>query len=204
MAQMIGRRPFGKLDRRDQARFEPPTLAHIFGGQAFAPPALPAFGQIFERTPSAIESTESPEQRRSGRRRESVSNSRHIDQLLAFVIADHNRVEVLRCRHIAADDQLLSLVNPHLNPRARSSSGLVRAAAAFRDHALQTLLAYRSNKFRCGGGNRFRKADWFLPPRAHSRMQRPTAKRQGFVPEILADKNQEVKKIKQNAVLGSR
>ncbi len=100
----MGRRPFGKLDCPYQARFEPPTLAHIFGGQAFAPSALPAFGQIFEGT------------RLSGRR-ESVSNSRHIDQLLAFVIADHNRVEVLRCRHIAADDQLLSLIDTHFYPR---------------------------------------------------------------------------------------
>src|SRR5260370_34002986 len=112
----MGRRPSGKLDRRYQRRSEPLTLAHIFGGEAFAPPALPAFGQIFEGTPSAIESTESLEQRLSGRRRESVSNSRHIDQLLAFVIAHHNRVEVLRCRHIPPHDQLLSFLHPHLNP----------------------------------------------------------------------------------------
>ena len=50
MAQMMGRRPFGKLDRRYQARFEPPALAHIFGDQALAPPTLPAFREILDNS----------------------------------------------------------------------------------------------------------------------------------------------------------
>src|SRR5580658_3682547 len=40
MAQMICWGPFGELDRSYQARFQPSELAHIFGGQALAPPTL--------------------------------------------------------------------------------------------------------------------------------------------------------------------
>ena len=47
--------------RRYQARLEPPALAHILGGQAFAPPALPALRQILERAAFTIESAESLE-----------------------------------------------------------------------------------------------------------------------------------------------
>src|ERR1700733_14528327 len=50
MAQMTGRGPLGELDRRYQARFQPPALAHIVGTQAFAPPTLPALREILEWT----------------------------------------------------------------------------------------------------------------------------------------------------------
>ena len=46
---------------------------------------------------------------------------------------------VLRPDRVAADDELLAAVDPHLHPGARPQAGLVAAVAPFRDQPLETL-----------------------------------------------------------------
>lgn len=87
---MIGGSPFSEFDRGHQLGFKPPALAHIVSRETIPPSALPAFGQIVKRTAGAFQSMEVLEERRARRRRETVADARHIDQLITLVIADHN------------------------------------------------------------------------------------------------------------------
>lgn len=48
MPQAILRRPFEKLNRRDQVGFEPSAQLHILLGEPLAPTSFAALGQIHE------------------------------------------------------------------------------------------------------------------------------------------------------------
>ena len=66
-------------------------------------------------------------------RRESIPRSGCIDQVLTLVIPKYQSVELRAANSVAADDEFLSSIDPHLPPRARALPRLVTACATFRD-----------------------------------------------------------------------
>src|SRR4030095_8113340 len=98
-----------------------------------------SLGQVREGTVRSLEPVEVLEQLLSHRRGEAVTRPRRIDQPIAFVVAEDQRVERLCATGVAADDELLATVDPHLHPRARSPPGLVVAVAALRHESLEAL-----------------------------------------------------------------
>jgi hypothetical protein len=56
------------------------------------------------------------------------------------------------------------LVDAHFDPCTRAFARLVGTIEAYRDHALEALLAYRSNQLRRGSLHRLRETDGFCQP----------------------------------------
>jgi hypothetical protein len=72
--------------------------------------------------------------------REPIPGPSYIHRLAVFVIAEEQRIEVLRTGRVPADDKLLLLVHPHRQPSTGTLSCFVAAIAAFRNDALQLML----------------------------------------------------------------
>ena len=70
-----------------------------------------------------------------------VSHSGDIDQILATIIADDQRVHTVHSVDVATNDKFLAAIHPILDPGARPFSRLVEAVSAFRDDAFGDLLS---------------------------------------------------------------
>ena len=102
-----------------------------------------ALRQVRERAGLDLEALEALENLGAQRRHEAVAHARDVDKGAAFIIAGHQRIEVSADRDIAANHQLLPLVDAHLHPGAGAPAGLVAAVAPLGDDAFQALLASR-------------------------------------------------------------
>src|SRR6266851_928982 len=89
-------------------------------------PALVALGQVRKGAGLDFERVETLENPRPKSRDKPVSDARNVDEVVALVIADDERVEGLTGRDIAADHKLLSLVNAHSYPSTGAPAGPAR------------------------------------------------------------------------------
>src|SRR6266702_6400593 len=80
---------------------------------------------------------------------EPVSHSRHLGQVIVFVISKDKGVQTVRARHVSADDKLLPAIQSVFFPSACTLSVCVLAVFTFSDYPLKTLLAYRGEQV-CG------------------------------------------------------
>jgi hypothetical protein len=90
---VVVRCPFEEFKAPNKEGSEPDAVFHLVGGEAFAPTTAPGFRQVRKRTLRDLQSLELPEQRFTGRRREAVAGPRRIDQTLAVVVTEHERIE---------------------------------------------------------------------------------------------------------------
>src|ERR1700761_3969449 len=71
---------------------------------------------------------------------------RNIDQPASFVVAEDQRIKVLRAGSVSANNKFLSSINAHLAPGARTLARLVWAVATFRNQTFQALLTNGVNE----------------------------------------------------------
>src|SRR5271163_2017581 len=95
MSQVVCGRPLRIFDRRNQSGFEPAALIHFCCRQTFSPSAFFVFRKVCEWAPLDSETAETFEDTHSERWSEPVAHARDIHQLLAFVVADQNRIEIV-------------------------------------------------------------------------------------------------------------
>jgi hypothetical protein len=71
---------------------------------------------------------------------------RGVHELAVMVVADDQGIEVLGGRRVSRDDQFLSLVDPHLHPRARPQARLVLAVPSLRYQPFKALLFHGADQ----------------------------------------------------------
>src|SRR5260370_863613 len=130
---MVHFRPVRVLYLRDKLRLQPAAFGHLVGRETLTPPALVALGQVRKGAGLYFELVETLENLHPKSRDETGPDARNVDEVVALVIADDERVEVLAGRDIAADHKLLSLVDTHFYPSARAPARLVETIAALGD-----------------------------------------------------------------------
>ena len=136
----------GPLDEGDlakQLRLDPATLLHLFGGESFAPTRGLLLGEIGEWAVVNDPLFELRKNLVANARDESVAHLCHEGQSLLFVNADDQRVEPMRARDVAADDELLLLhVRAELDPGAWSRAGFVDGIDQFSYDTFQAEFAH--------------------------------------------------------------
>ena len=137
MSQVTIRRPFGELDLCDQLRFEPHTVFHLFLGQGPLGPFL--LGQVGKRAGVDLQSLEPARHLTANLRHKAVPHLGGVEEPLALVIADDQRIKRIP-RRVAADNKLLPTVDLVLDPCAGSLAGLVNGILALGDDALEAEL----------------------------------------------------------------
>src|SRR5687767_9319801 len=95
--------PFEELDLRDQHGLQPPAVFHLRCGQARTPSAALRLWEIHERAILALQPAELLEQLFPHDRRESVSSACGVDQTVALVVSEDERIERLRPHRVAAN-----------------------------------------------------------------------------------------------------
>src|SRR5215475_682438 len=123
-------RPLDEFKLPHEHWCEPVTFAHLFRRQSGTPTPCLLLWQICERAFLGFQWLELSEEVGPRRRREAVAGPSRIHQLAVVVIADHERVEILERRCVAADHQFLSLIHAHLLPGAGALAGLIVALSA--------------------------------------------------------------------------
>src|SRR5262245_33414650 len=104
---MVVLRPFDKLHLGDENRLEPSAVGHLRLRQPLPPAAAAGLGQVREWTIGDFERREFPEETVAHRWREAVARPRDVDQTLALVIAEDQRVERSCADRVAANHELL-------------------------------------------------------------------------------------------------
>src|SRR5579872_2555933 len=140
--------PFDKLESSDQNRLQPPTLLHLLRCKTLPPTAATFLGQVGKRACLDFKWAKLLENARTERWSESVPRPRCIHQFAVLVVANDQRVEVLRARSVAANHQVLTLVDAHLLPAARALSGFVNAIPSLRNQSFQSLRLHRTDQIR--------------------------------------------------------
>ncbi len=84
-----------------------------------------------------------------------------MDELIALVVAEYERIEVLRCRRVAANDKLLTSVDAHLEPCSGAIARLVGAMDTLSDQAFQFLLSHGFDQIVQTAIQSGRVPDWF-------------------------------------------
>ena len=105
VAQVIFARPLQELDLRDQHRFQPPAVLHFCRRQARTPPAALGLREIHERAIVYFESAEFLEQLLADDGRKSISSACNVDQTVALVVSEDQRIERLRPDRVAPVDR---------------------------------------------------------------------------------------------------
>ena len=116
MTKMPSRRPFDEADLRDGRRPHPLHFRHLFRCDAAAPARRLGVRQVDERTSVDVEWLQLGGDLAAQARREAGAHLAGEAQLPAVVIADEQRVDSAGTRTIAADDELLLLVEFQLEP----------------------------------------------------------------------------------------
>src|SRR5262249_22039864 len=75
-----------------------------------------------------------------GGRHKSIANPRHIEQILAAIVPNNQRIKPVGSRYIAADDEFLTPIHTVLRPRSRSRARFVASVFTFGNHSLQLLM----------------------------------------------------------------
>ena len=100
----------------DQHRLQPPAVLHLRRRQPRAPSAALRLGQIRERALLDFQRAKLLHQLRAHHRREPVAGPRGVDQLVALVVSEDERVERLRSRPCSRRSR-----TPGLGSRASSA-----------------------------------------------------------------------------------
>jgi len=95
-------------------------IHHLGGGQTCAPTPGFFLRQIRERAFLDFQRFKLLEQLRSRRGRASTARPRSIDQPVALVVTDNQRVEILKRWRVSGDDELVSLIDTHFLPSTRA------------------------------------------------------------------------------------
>jgi hypothetical protein len=130
MTKVILWRPLHKLKLPNQHRLQPSTFLHLLRGKPRAPAPRPFLRQVHERALRGLQPAEPPIQLLRESRREAVPGPSRVQEAVAFVVAEDQRVEPFRAAGVAADDELLPLIDPHLLPCPRAMTGFILARAA--------------------------------------------------------------------------
>src|SRR5262249_39377369 len=125
VAETVVARPLDERDLDDQRWLHPAEPLHLLRRNAFTPVAALRVGQVGEWTPRRLERPQQFEQRRALLRRQARPNLPGVEQLAPLVVAGQQRVERAAQRRVAADDELLPPIEPHLHPGAAAATGLV-------------------------------------------------------------------------------
>jgi glycine/D-amino acid oxidase-like deaminating enzyme len=88
--------PLEEPKMTDEHRFQPLHFGHLCFRHTLTPQAAPRLGKVGEWAFADLESLELSEQLSACRRREAVARARHINQPVALVVAEDQRVERLR------------------------------------------------------------------------------------------------------------
>src|SRR6186713_2191602 len=131
--------PLEKLELADEHWLQPPTVRHLRFGESLTPAAASRLRKIDERAQVDFKRSEALVQAGPQRRSESIARAGHVDEIALLVIPENHGVERPRAERVAADHELLSLVDAHLHPGARSLAGLVSTVATFRHQSFQSL-----------------------------------------------------------------
>src|SRR4029077_13436844 len=116
--------------------------------QTRTPPAALGLRQIHERAILYFESAELLEQLLADDGSKSVSSACGVNQTIALVVSEDERVERLRPDRVAANHKFLPAVDAHFLPGARSQAGLVPAVETLRHQPFKPLCFYRLDKHR--------------------------------------------------------
>jgi hypothetical protein len=93
--KVVIRRPFDELELPHDLRLEPSTFHHLCGRQTCTPAPSLFLGQVCEGAFLYFQRLKLLEQLRSRRRREAIPGPRGVDQPVALVVSDDQRVEIL-------------------------------------------------------------------------------------------------------------
>src|SRR6185436_3758907 len=118
-----------------QHRLQPTTVFHLCCRQARTPSAALRLREIHERAILDFQPAEFLEQLVPDDRRKSVSSACGVNQTVALVISEDERVERLCPNRVAANDELLPAVDTHFLPSTRPQAWFVPAVDALRDQA---------------------------------------------------------------------
>src|ERR1700722_6333006 len=132
MPEMVSLGPFQELDLRHNLGTHPNALLHSVSIQPFTPAGAPLLREIAEGTFADLENRETLKQRAPQALRQSATHPCGVDQIVAAVKADNQRIQSARSRHETADHELLSLIDAQLHPCARTLTGLVQTVFALR------------------------------------------------------------------------
>ena len=78
------------------------------------------------------------------------ADSGYVHQILALIIPNDQRIEVVRPRYVASDHEFLPSIHAVFHPRAGSLSRFVQAVFMLTDHAFQLLLTHGRERIRWG------------------------------------------------------
>ncbi len=95
MAQVILAGPFEKFELTDEDRLQPLAVRHLRLREALAPPTTPRLRQVHKGALIDLEPSELLKQLCPRGRREAVASASDVDQAVAFVVAEDQRVEGL-------------------------------------------------------------------------------------------------------------
>src|SRR5579871_6734810 len=127
MPQVAIGRPLYELKLCDQHRLKPTALLHLLGGQPISPATGPRLGKVGKGTLGGLEAVESSEDLLARSRGEPDASAASIDEPVAVVVAEDQRIEVPRHGRVAPNHQLLLLVEAHLPPRTATLARLIGA-----------------------------------------------------------------------------
>jgi hypothetical protein len=109
---MIAVRPLQKLNLSDEYGSHPHALLHLLCGQSLAPSRLVGFLQIHEGTLRDHQRTQLLEHPSARRGHEAVPSSRHVDKVVASVVAHDDGIQAVWPWSEAADQKLLTEISP--------------------------------------------------------------------------------------------
>ena len=189
---MILARPLQELDLGDEDRFQPPAILHLRRRQARTPSPALRFREIHERAILELQPAEFLEELLPDGRREAVAGACGVDQTVALVVTDNERVERLRPGRVAADHEFLAAVDPHLLPGARPQAGFVPAVQALRDQPFKALRLHGCDEHRQRGIERRRISDWFGELREDLLLQQLAPGLQRLLPHVAAGQDHHI------------
>ncbi len=150
MTEMVVGGPFQKPELRDGFRAEPYAVLHLCSCQPLSPSSCAGFRQIDEGANPVFERCELRVNGSAACRNEPGANAGAEVEAVASVEANQDSIEAVSSWRVAADDKLLSKLDPHLGPRAGASSLFVGARKAFGDNTLQAMASNQLKHLRGG------------------------------------------------------
>src|SRR5437763_17205677 len=118
MSESICLRPLQEFYLGDGPRAKPDTFLHFFGTQFVPPTRLVRVRQSGERHRGRDQMTNFLEDLTSHRRNKRIADTSNIDQVLAAIIADDERVDCVRARDIPTGADTLPELHVIFKPLA--------------------------------------------------------------------------------------
>ena len=121
MAQVTIRRPLGEFELRDELRFEPVAVFHFFQGKR--PLRASFLRQIGKRADLGFHCFHLRHDLAANMRDKTGAYLARKEELAAMIVADDHGIKWIS-RRVAADDELLALVDLVFNPRKKEGDRL--------------------------------------------------------------------------------